>query len=182
STCSRCARRPTPARSASRLWPPARPSSPRSAPLRSSSRPRSACRSCPTGSRQRLSWSRTAWSNATPDRRRDSEVFGQDQIRFERRREALDLVGHVGAREALEIADDRLDAEVELLLEPLELLLAVDAAAVPVAIWAVQRELPAVICGCAPLEGLDKLRLAVLAEVQPIPRRRFCAAIEAHDL
>ena len=56
----------------------------------------------------------------------------------ERLDEAIDLLLHVGVHQALEIADERLGAAVELLVEALDELLLEDAGAVPLAVGAAQ--------------------------------------------
>ena len=52
--------------------------------------------------------------------------------------EALDLLLHVGLREALEVADERLGAAVELLVEAVDRLLVVEADRAPLAVGAAQ--------------------------------------------
>ena len=57
------------------------------------------------------------------------EVLGDDVAGLERGDEALDLLLHVGVHQALEVADERLGAAVELLVEALDELLLEDAGA-----------------------------------------------------
>src|SRR3954453_13470583 len=76
---------------------------------------RRTCPRCRKDSARRWSSWRTRSPTGTPDG--SLEVHREDVVRLERRGEALDLVLHVGAREALEVADERLGAVVELLVE-----------------------------------------------------------------
>src|SRR3954468_2553162 len=88
------------------------------------------------------------------------EVLGDDVILGQRRGEALDLVLHVGVRQALEVAHQRLGAAVELLVEALDELLLEDAAADPLAVRAAQRDLPVDRAGLLPLGRVDQAGLA----------------------
>src|SRR5207237_1398962 len=55
------------------------------------------------------------------------EVLGEDEVVIERADEAIDLLFHVRVHQALEIADERLGAAIELLVEALDKLLLEDA-------------------------------------------------------
>src|SRR3954453_16694783 len=79
------------------------------------------------------------------------EVLGDDVIGVQRGGEALDLVLHVGVRQALEVPDQRRGAAVELLVEALDELLVEDAGAGPLAVGAAQRDLPRGRAGLLPL-------------------------------
>src|SRR3954451_9764855 len=81
-------------------------------------------RRCPTGSGRRWSSWPTRWSTATP---RPLEVHRPDGVGIELAAEALDLLLHVGLREALEVADEPLRAAVALLVEAVDAVLVVDA-------------------------------------------------------
>ena len=85
------------------------------------------CRRCRRGSAPRWSWWPTRSPTATPEPRGGSEVHRPDGVGGEGAREALDLLLHVGARQALEVADERLGAVVELLVEAVDRLLVVEA-------------------------------------------------------
>src|SRR4051794_3427377 len=84
------------------------------------------------------------------------EVLGEDQVALECVDEAIDLVLHVRVHEALEITHERLGAAIELLVEALDELLLEDAAAVPLAVGAAQRDLPVRRTGLVPLDGVDQ--------------------------
>ena len=66
-----------------------------------------------------------------PRRSRGLEVFWEDFVAVQGGDEAIDLVFHVGPDQDVEIVEDRLGAVVELLVEPIDDVLAVAAAAVP---------------------------------------------------
>src|SRR4051794_13095953 len=100
------------------------------------------------------------------------EVLGKDQVVGERRDEAVDLLFHVGVHQALEIADERLGAAVELLVEALDELLLEDAGAVPLAVGAAQRDLPVRRAGLVPLGGVDQVRRAGSADVKVVDALR----------
>src|SRR3954452_3889393 len=92
------------------------------------------------------------------DRSRRLEVLGDDVALVERGGEALDLVLHVGVRQALEVADQGLGPAVELLVEALDELLLEDAGARPLAVGAAQADLPVRRPGLLPLGGVDEGR------------------------
>src|SRR4051794_21600848 len=97
-----------------------------------------------------------------------SEVHGEDAVRVQRGREAVELLLHVGVREALEVADQRLGAGVELLLEALDELLLEHAAAVPLAVGAAQPHLPVLEPRLLPLEREHARAGAARADVQAV--------------
>ena len=84
----------------------------------------------------------------------------------ERGDEALDLVLHVRLRQALEVADERLGAAVELLVEALDGVLVEDAELVPLAVGAAQEHLPVRRGGLLPLDRVDEVAVALGADVQ----------------
>src|SRR5690349_9334625 len=94
------------------------------------------------------------------------EVLGEDQVVIERLHEAVDLLLHVGVHQALEVADERLGAPVELLVEALDELLLEDAGAGPLAIGAAQGDLPVRGPGLLPLRRVDEVGVAAAAEVE----------------
>ena len=96
------------------------------------------------------------------------EVVGEDVISVERGDEALDLILHVGVHHPLEVADERLGAAVEHLVEALDDGLLEDAGAGPLAVGAAQRDLPMGRAGLVPLDGVDQVRAAGAAQVQVV--------------
>src|SRR3954449_4476919 len=98
------------------------------------------------------------------------EVLGDDVIGVQRGGEALDLVLHVGVREALEVADQRLGAAVELLVEALDELLLEDPGAGPLAVGAAQGDLPVRRAGLVPLRRVDEVGVAGAADVKIVDR------------
>ena len=100
--------------------------------------------------------------------RRRLEVVGEDVISVERGDEALDLILHVGVHHPLEVADERLGAAVEHLVEPLDDGLLEDAGAGPLAVGAAQRDLPMGRAGLVPLDGVDQVRATGAAEMKVV--------------
>ena len=80
---------------------------------------------------------------------------------------------HVGVHHALEVADERLGAAVELLVEAVDDLLLEDAGAGPLAVGAAQRDLPVGRAGLVPVDGLDELGAAAAADVRSSPAREL---------
>ena len=69
--------------------------------------------------------------------------------------------------QALEVVDQAVGAPVELLVEPLDGLLVEDVGMRPLAVGAAEGDLPALAVDLAPLDGVDELRVAVAANVEP---------------
>ena len=116
---------------------------------------------------------RGAAAAARPGRRRrrralrlGPEVFGDDQVGFERRDEPLDLLFHVRAGEQLEVVEHRLHAVVERLVEAVDQRLVVDAAAAPLALGAAERDAPLALSGGRPIEGIDEVAPAAGADAR----------------
>src|SRR5215213_7989557 len=112
----------------------------------------------------RSSWWPTAWSTATADRR--LEVHRPDGVRGERAAEALDLFLHVGLRQAHQIVDQVLRADVELLVEAIDDRLRIDAEVRPLAVGTAQQHLPVGRGGLLPLHRVDERTVALGADVQ----------------
>src|SRR3954452_19189961 len=121
----------------------------------------------------------------------DSEVFGEAGVAGQRAAEAIDLVLHVGAREALEVPDEGFGAPVELLVEAVDGVLREDAARVPLAVGAAQRDLPVGVARLLPLDRVHELLLAVWADMQVLDGGRgtwvhgldrLRGVLEVHDL
>ena len=68
--------------------------------------------------------------------------------------------------EPLEVADERLGAAVELLVEALDDVLLEDAGAGPLAVGAAKGDFPVRRARLLPLDGVDELGVAVRADVQ----------------
>ena len=115
--------------------------------------------------RRRWSWSPTASSSATPEPGGPRSPRARC-ARRERGDEALDLLLHVRLHEALQVADQRLGAAVELLVEALDDVLLEDAGAGPLAVGAAKRDLPVRGARLLPLGGVHELGVAVRADVQ----------------
>src|SRR6476659_6963619 len=98
------------------------------------------------------------------------EVLGEDQVVIERLDEAIDLLLHVGVHQSLEIADERLGAAIELLVEALDELLLEDPAAVPLTVGAAQGDLPVHRARLVPFRGVDEVGVAGRAHVQVLNR------------
>src|SRR4051794_11502814 len=106
------------------------------------------------------------------NRRWRLEVLRDDVAGLEGGDEALDLLLHVGLHQALEIADQGLRAAVELLVEALDDVLLEHARAAPLAVGAAQRDLPVGVAGLVPVDGVDQLGVARLADVEIRDRLR----------
>src|SRR4051794_1584999 len=129
------------------------------------SRPRRrTCPRCRTGSARRWSSWRTRSPTGTPDEL--LEVHREDVVGPERGGEALDLVLHVGARQPLEVADERLGAQVELLVEAVDGLLVVETDRVPLAVRAAELDLPVRRGGLLPLDRVHEALVAVRADME----------------
>ena len=115
------------------------------------------------------SWSPRASSSAIPRR---LEVLGKDLVRLEGGREAVDLVLHVGADQDVEIVEHRLGAAVERLVQAVDDLLAVAAAAVPLAFGAAEGDMPLALARRRPVGGVDEVRVAGGADVQVVVASR----------
>src|SRR3954470_10354931 len=110
------------------------------------------------------SWSPAASLSGT--RSPGLEVFGEDLIRQQGGDEALDLVFHVRANEHVQIVEHRLGAELERLVEAIARVLAVAAAAVPLALRAAQRHVPVPVARRRPVRRVDEVRVAGRADVE----------------
>ncbi len=88
------------------------------------------------------------------------EVHRQDRVGLEGRGEAGDRVLHVGLGQAAQVGHELLGAEIELLLEGLDLRLVEDPVRHRLALGAAQRELPVVVAGLLPVRRVDERRLA----------------------
>src|ERR1700741_2096982 len=120
--------------------------------------------------RARSSSSPTASSPATPERRGRLEVLGEDGVGVQGADEALDLLRHVRAHEALVVAGERVRAAGQLLVEALDRVLGEHAVAVGVAVRAVEQHAPVLRARLLPLNGVDELRLARVAGVELLVR------------
>src|SRR4051794_15350571 len=110
------------------------------------------------------------------------EVLGKDLVAVQRGDEAIDLVLHVGPDQNVQVVEHRLGAVIEGLVEPIDGVLVVATAAVPLALGTPQRDVPlALACGC-PIGGIDEVRAALGTDVKftPAPplRRRPDARLE----
>src|SRR5438067_1998288 len=76
-------------------------------------------------------------------RSRALKVDREDGVRVERRREAVDLLGHVRRDEPLVVAAEGVGAGLELVVEAIALLLGEDAGLRPLAVGAAERDVPA---------------------------------------
>src|SRR5262245_3430272 len=113
-------------------------------------------RSSPSGASS-SSWSLRASSSDIP---RCLEVLGEDLVRLEGGGEALDLLLHVGANQDVEIVEHRLRAAVERLVQAVDDLLLIAAAAVPLALRAAEGDVPLALTRRRPIGGVDEVRVA----------------------
>jgi hypothetical protein len=108
------------------------------------------------------------------------EVLREDEIGVQRRGEALDVLRHVGLCETTQVREHLGEALVELLLERVDLILVEHALVEPVAVGAVQGELPEALRGLGPVDRLHQRGLALRANVKPVGA--LLVEQEAHDL
>ena len=183
STCARLdaaarrgALRPDRGNRRARAGPLARPGDGRRSASAASARPAStpSSASCST-------WSPTASSSATAERAQ-REVVGGDQVRGEGGREGLgDSAACSRARAPASSVGERLGAVVERLVVGVDLVLAVDAVAAPLALGAAPPEAPVpALRRLLPAGRLHQLRAALGADVKPGVCLRPCAARVAH--
>src|SRR3954447_285011 len=126
------------------------------------------CRSCHLPSAARSSWWPTASWTATAE----LEVHRPNEVRGERGGEALDLVLHVGVREAGEVLDEALGAAVELLVEAVDDGLVEDPQVRPLAVRAAQEHFPLGRGRLLPLHRVHQGALALGALVEVALRTR----------
>src|SRR5215208_6642105 len=122
--------------------------------------------SSPSSGRTRSSSWRRASSSATPNGDEGSEILSEDRAGIEGAHEALDLVSHVGAHQALVVTRQHVGAAVQLLVEELDVVLAEDALAEHVAVGAVEHHAPVLRSRLLPLDGIDELGVALDADVK----------------
>ena len=155
STCARSRRPSRPRRCATRSRRPARWTRRARGRWRSSPRRRPTCRRCRSASARALELvADGVVGPATPTAARSPS--GRMSSAVERGDEALDLVLHVGPHEALEVADERLGAAVELLVEALDASWSKTPVA-PLAVGAAQGDLPVRRRGLLPLDRVDQV-------------------------
>src|SRR4051794_28218011 len=107
--------------------------------------------------------SRTASSSATRSApgRRELEVLGEDLVAVQGGDEAVDLVLHVGADQDVEVLEHGLRAAIESLVEPVDHVLAIAPATVPLALGAPKRHVPLPVAGGGPIRGINQVGTAL---------------------
>ncbi len=98
------------------------------------------------------------------------EVFGQDRVGVQRGGEAVGLGLHVRLHQAAEVLDERLGAEVELLVEAVDGGLVVRADLRPLAVRATQLDCPVRRGGFLPVDRVHEVAVALGADVELVER------------
>src|SRR6185369_1117008 len=96
------------------------------------------------------------------------EVHRVDRVGLQGRNEAIHVLSHVRASETAEVGCELFHAAVQLLVELIEDVLIEDAAAGPVAVRAVEVDVPLVGSLLFPVGRVDELRVAVVADVEAL--------------
>src|SRR5436305_9445578 len=110
------------------------------------------------------------------------EILRQDHVGLERREEAIDLLGHVGLRQPLQVGQHVCQSVVKALLKLLDRHLVVDPFGAPLAVGTPQEKLPMTIGCLAPADRLDKVAMALGAAVQRTALGLGRLVVESHDL